>query len=232
MPTRRRPAAPVAAATPDSAPIGGRRRRRSRRLSPSPSPPPAQPTPTAPSPAPAPESPPLSPAAKKKRTAALWARDRLLRDGLEAKDRLNLPRGFSQAGLRFDKKGLTTRARLLKVLVHPDKHATESEAEKELWTEACKAIDTALAECMGGLAPTPRRPAPNAGGCGRNNPLEVLDQCKAKADDSLESVEYSLSGTHAVMKKRGTSEPTPHERILIVGGFLNKNVVMWYGIAR
>ena len=76
--------------------------------------------------------------------AALWARRRVLDESLPSKEKFALPRGFGQAGLRFDAKGLQSRAKILRQLLHPDKHAREGEEEVALWTKAFQALEAAL----------------------------------------------------------------------------------------
>ena len=64
------------------------------------------------------EDPSLSPRSKQRMAAALWARRRVLDESLPSKEKFALPRGFGQAGLRFDAKGLQSRAKILRQLLH------------------------------------------------------------------------------------------------------------------
>ena len=194
------------------------RARRAMRLSvvPAPSPP------TAPDPEPPVfVAPPLSPRSKLKHIAACWTRARLLDDQVSAKDKLALPRGYGMAGLRFDKKGLQARAKLLRPLVHPDKHAGEGEEELALWTSAFQALESALTIAMDEWGPTPRRAAQKPRNGGGDDPLRVLANRREKTDADVECAEFWLSGTHAVKKRKGQGDVTTHERLLILNGFLD-----------
>ena len=77
-------------------------------------------------------------------------------------------------GLRFDKKGLQARAKLLRPLIHPDKHAGEGEEELALWTMALQALESALTTAMDEWGATPRRAAQKPKNGGGDNPLGVL----------------------------------------------------------
>ena len=115
--------------------------------------PPASPT----QPSPTPSSPPitLDPAAKRKAKLAAKLRGVLLSETASARDKLNLPRGQGEAGVKFDKPGVKRRLHLLSLLVHPDKHPHASTDEKALWTTAFQNL-LAAAEGLASEFPSPR----------------------------------------------------------------------------
>ena len=187
--------------------------------------PPASPTPSSPTPSPI----PLDPEAIKKAKLAAKVRDVLLSETASAREKLNLPRGQAEAGVRFDKNGIKRRVLILAALVHPDKHPHASTDEKALWTTAFQNLQAAAEELQAGIG-SPRgagRGSPGAGvrASASMTPVQVFEKMNPA---SGEVIEYYLSGTHTVFKIPGTSNVTATERITITRAFLDY-VVLWQG---
>ena len=181
--------------------------------------PPASPTPSSPTPSPI----PLDREAIKKAKLAAKVRDVLLSETASAREKLNLPRGQAEAGVRFDKNGIKRRVLILAALVHPDKHPHASTDEKALWTAAFQNLQAAAEELLSAL-PSPRA-APDGGrrAARAMTPVEVFEKMNPA---SGEEIEFYLSGTHTVFKLPGTSNVTATERITITRAFL-QYVELW-----
>ena len=152
---------------------------------------------------------------------AAKVRDVLLSETASARDKLNLPRGQAEAGVRFDKNGIKRRVLILAALVHPDKHPHASTDEKALWTTAFQNLQAAAEELLAGIGPSPVRSAPSS--AHSMTPVQVFGKMNPA---SGEEIEYYLSGTHTVFKLPGTSNVTATERITITRAFL-EYVVEW-----
>ena len=156
---------------------------------------------------------------------AAKVRDVLLSETASARDKLNLPRGQAEAGVRFDKNGIKRRVLILAALVHPDKHPHASTDEKALWTTAFQNLQAAAEELQAGIGSPRRSPAAGVRASAAMTPVQVFEKMNPA---SGEVIEHYLSGTHTVFKMPGTSNVTATERITITRAFLDY-VELWQG---